>query len=134
MSAVRNTLQTFWSRGIQEERSYAGSWQFKLRGTPWWASGDEAVDSRFLVLKVLEALQAYGWSVAASVDCSRKDSDKSSVIFKTSQPTQSHFFCISLHETDKLRLINAPEDVAKVCESLFFICHFSKEAKSALTL
>lgn len=118
VSAVRNTLQTFWSRGIQEERSYAGSWQFKLRGTPWWASGDEAVDSRFLVLKVLEALQAYGWSVAASVDCSRKDSDKSSVIFKTSQPTQSHFFCISLHETDKLRLINAPEDVAKICQDV----------------
>lgn len=76
VSAVRTTLQTFWSRGIQEERAYATSWQFKLRGNPWWASGDEAVDSRFLVLKILEALQAYGWSVAASIDCSRKDSDK----------------------------------------------------------
>lgn len=118
VSAVRTTLQTFWSRGIQEERAYASSWQFKLRGNPWWASGDEAVDSRFLVLKILEALQAYGWSVAASIDCSRKDSDKSSLIFQTSQPTQSHFFCISLHETDKLRLINAPEDVTKICQDV----------------
>ena len=114
VSAVRNIIQTFWSRGIQEESRYSESWQFKLRGTPWWASGDEAVDSRFLVLKLIEAVQAYGWSVVASVDCSRKDSDKSSLIFRQSQPRQSPFFCLSLNETDKMRLINAPEDVVKV--------------------
>ncbi|XP_078343312.1 uncharacterized protein LOC144629028 [Oculina patagonica] len=118
VSAVRNVLQTFWSRGIQKEERYAESWQFKLRGTPWWASGEEAVDSRFLVLKLIEAMQAYGWSVAAAIDCSRKDQDKSSLLFRQSQPRQSPFFCISLNETDKLRLINAPDDVTKLCQEV----------------
>lgn len=114
VSAVRNTIQTFWARGIQGESRYAESWQFKLRGTPWWASGTEAVDSRFLVLKLIEAIQAYGWSVVTAIDCSRKDSDKSSLLFTQSQPRQSPFFCISLNESDKLRLINAPDNITQV--------------------
>ncbi|XP_068751085.1 uncharacterized protein [Montipora capricornis] len=118
ISAVRNTIQGHWVRGIQRESSYAGSWEFKLKGTPWWADGQEAVESRYLVLKVMESLQAYGWSPIAAIDSSRKDSDKSALIFRQSQPRQSPFFCISLNETDKLRLINTPDDVTKLCQDV----------------
>ena len=114
ISAVRSTIQSHWGKGIQRELNYAGSWEFKLKGTPWWADGHEAVESRYLVLKLMEALQAYGWSPIAAIDNSRKDSDKSSLLFRQSQPRQSPFFCISLNETDKLRLINAPDDVTQV--------------------
>ena len=113
-SAVRDVIQTNWPRGIQEESRYSLSWQFKLRGNPWWASGEEAVISRYLILKIIEAMQAYGWSIVTSIDSSRKLSDKSSLLFRQSQPRQAPVFCISLNETDKLRLINAPEDIAKV--------------------
>lgn len=123
VSVVRNTIQTFWQRGIQEEKDYSGSWQFKLHGTPWHVTGDESVDSRYLVLKVLEALQAHGWSVAAAIDCSRKLSDKSSLIFRRSQPRQSQFFCVSLNGSAQLWLINATEDVTKVCDSLIYFAH-----------
>ena len=114
VSAVRDTIQSCWLRGIQEESRYFKSWEFKLRGNPWWASGEEAVDSRYLILKLIESLQVYGWSVVASIDSSRKLSDKSALLFRQSQPRQSPVFCVSLNETDKLRLINAPEDITKV--------------------
>ena len=114
VSAVRSTIQSFWLKGIQKESRYAESWEFKLKGNPWWASGDEAVESRFLILKLMETLQAYGWSPVTGIDSSRKLSDKSSLLFRQSQPRQSPFFCLSLNETDKLRLINASEDVIKV--------------------
>ena len=114
ISAVRGTIQRHWRKGIQRELRYAESWEFKLKGTPWWTSGDEAVESRFLVLRLMEALQAYGWSPVASIDSSRKLSDKSSLLFRQSPPRQAPFFCISLNGTDKLRLINTPEDVTKV--------------------
>lgn len=114
VSAVRDIIQNTWLKGIQKESRYAGSWEFKLKGTPWWASGTEAVESRFLVLKVMESLQAYGWSPVTAIDSSRKDSDKSALLFRQSQPRQSPFFCISLNESDKLRIINASEDVVKV--------------------
>ena len=117
VSAVRSVIQTNWTRGIQNEERYYESWEFKLRGTPWWASGHEAVDSRYLIVKILEALQSYGWSVIASVDSSRKLSDKSALVFRQSQASQSPVFCLSLNETDKMRLINAPDDIVKVCMS-----------------
>ena len=114
ISAVRDVIQTSWRRGIQQEQRYFDSWEFKLRGNPWWASGEEAVDSRYLVLKLMESMQAYGWIIIASIASSRKLSDKSALLFRQSQPRQAPVFCISLNETDKLRLINAPEDVTKV--------------------
>ena len=120
ISAVRSTIQRNWSKGIQRERAYAGSWEFKLEGTPWWADGTEAVKSRYLVLKLMEALQEYSWSPVAAFDSSRKVSDKSTLLFRQSQPKQSPFFCISLNESDKLRLINAPEDVKKVGAIYFY--------------
>ncbi|XP_067025113.1 uncharacterized protein [Acropora muricata] len=118
ISAVRSTIQSSWLRGIQRESSYAGSWEFKLKGTPWWADGEEAVESRYLILKLMEALQAYGWNPVAAFDSSRKESDKSTLVFRQSQPRQSPFFCISLNESDKLRLINTPEDVTKLCQDV----------------
>ncbi|XP_078342440.1 uncharacterized protein LOC144628243 [Oculina patagonica] len=118
VSPVRNVLQTFWDRGIQKEERYAESWQFKLHGTPWWTSGLDAANSRFLVVKLLEAMQANGWSVVAAIDCSKKTQDKNSLLFRQSQPRQSPFFCISLNETDELRLINAPEDVTELCQEV----------------
>ena len=38
-----------WVNGIQGQRDYAGSFELKLRGNPWFASGFEVVDrNRFL--------------------------------------------------------------------------------------
>ena len=132
VAAVRNTIQSFWSRGIQRDERYADSIVFKLRGTPWCTSGEEAVNSRFVVIKLMEALQACGWIVAANVNCSRKTQDKSSLLFRQSQPRQSPVFCISLNETDKLRLINAPDDVREASDDVILIfssylsCQFVK--------
>ena len=113
-SVVQDIIQRSWYRGIQQVSRYAGSVQFKLNGTPWWADGQETVESRFLILKLLESLQGYGWSAVASLDTSRKVTDKSSFIFRRSQPRQAPFFCVSLNGSTRLRLINAPENVIKV--------------------
>ena len=108
---VRDTINIFWSRGIQREEDHYGAWEFKLRGTPWWADGTEAVHARFLITKIIEALLARGWMIKIGVDVTRKDQDKSVLIFQRSTVPPASIFCLSLNETDKLRLINAPQDV-----------------------
>jgi hypothetical protein len=45
-----------------------GAWEFKINGYPWNASGEETMTTRFLLLKILECLEAHGWSLYASVD------------------------------------------------------------------
>ena len=114
ISVIRETIQACWLRGIQAESNYFGSWEFKLCGNPWWASGTEAVDSRYLILKLIECLQQYGWTIIASIDSSRKPSDKSSLLFRLSQPRRSQVFCVSLNENDKLRLVNVPDNIKRV--------------------
>lgn len=44
------------------------AWEFKIRGYPWRASGEETMSTRLLLLKMLECLESHGWSLYASVD------------------------------------------------------------------
>lgn len=42
--------------------------KLKFHGQPWHASGEETVQSRLLLLKLLEVLERFGYSFYASVD------------------------------------------------------------------
>ena len=46
---IRQTIQTSWHRGIQNEKPYAGAYEFKLSGYPWSGQGIEAVESRIFM-------------------------------------------------------------------------------------
>eukprot|EP00794_Sanderia_malayensis_P017978 gene17978-19775_t len=108
---VKKVIVDHWHRGLQKEQPKFNSHEFKLAGTPWWASGTEAIDSRMLVCRVLQGLMSIGWRVQIGLDLSRKENDKSILMFQRCAPTAAQVFCLSLNETDKIRLINAPENV-----------------------
>jgi hypothetical protein len=42
--------------------------EIKLHGTPWWPSGENTVATRVMVLKLLEVLEAFGFSLYTSLD------------------------------------------------------------------
>jgi hypothetical protein len=44
------------------------AWQFKLHGYPWRPTGEETMQTRILVIRMLETLEREGWSLYASVD------------------------------------------------------------------
>ena len=56
----------------------------------------------------------HGWAIMAALDTSRSLSDTSFLIFRSTPSRSMHYMCLSLNETDKIRLINAPSDVVKV--------------------
>ncbi|KXN69557.1 hypothetical protein CONCODRAFT_7968 [Conidiobolus coronatus NRRL 28638] len=68
INVIRTTIQRFWAKGIQEERSYSVSYEFKLYGYPWSATGEETMKTRMLILKLVELLELHGWSLYASID------------------------------------------------------------------
>jgi len=48
--------------------SLPGVYEFKLLGSPWKASGEKTMDTRRLLLLLLEVLEEYGFTVYASID------------------------------------------------------------------
>lgn len=117
---VRETIMSVWQvmGGVQKEGAYHGSWEFKLKGNPWWSSDNESAMARFLVCKILEALKSRGWSLQASVDISRKSQDKSIFLFSQSLPKSQPVMCLSFCETDKIWLVNAPQQITTVCRDI----------------
>ncbi len=110
-TAVKNAISEGWLRGIQDEKLKFNSYEFKLSGYPWWANGTDAICSRMLMCKILERLMSIGWKVQMAIDLSRKDNDKSVLMFQRCPPGNVSIFCLSLNETDKVRFINAPPNV-----------------------
>jgi hypothetical protein len=41
---------------------------FLLSRYPWWASGEEAISVRLLLMNMLDSMHALGWELHASVD------------------------------------------------------------------
>ena len=117
VARVKDILAHFWARGIQGEKQKGNAYEFKLAGTPWWADGCMAVDTRFLMCKIFEGLWRIGWRVQLAIDLTRKPTDKSVITFQRTAPMQAPIFCLSLNSTDKIRVINAPPSVTQAVVS-----------------
>ena len=112
--SIREIIQTKWPLGIQDERMYAKSHEFKLRGNPWNAHGSDGIPARILMRSLLAHLYGKGWILTASTDVSRKQSDKDTLMFrKQVEPplAKSMWMAISFSHSDRLRLMGAGDDL-----------------------
>ncbi|KAI1344815.1 hypothetical protein F5Y15DRAFT_363703 [Xylariaceae sp. FL0016] len=111
---VRAQIQTYNPRGgIQDERPYGPSHEFKLRGYPWRAHAEDSVTSRRLMNRLLAVLFDAGWTLQVSADVSRKQRDTDTLLFRKqlASPQQCDWLCIAFSRGDRLRLIDAPADL-----------------------
>ncbi|KAJ3181344.1 hypothetical protein HDU85_003658 [Gaertneriomyces sp. JEL0708] len=109
----RYVLQTAWHRGIQSEKDYGGSYQFKMKGYPWYGAGEDSVGARRLVSGIMQYMYRSGWELYVRTDVSRKHWDKDTFIFRhTARTDPAALFCsMAFNRTDRIRLIDAPEDM-----------------------
>ena len=109
--AIKDTVTQHWVGGIQNVEVDQSCFELKLKGTPWFANGQEAAASRRLISRILEKMASLGWYCMTGIDMSRKPNDKSALLFRQGAPLRTSFMCLSLNETDKVRFIDAPENV-----------------------
>ena len=103
---------------IEDESEKEHHAKMKLNGSPWHCSGAEAVQSRQLVARLSEAFLQRGWALTDAIDISRREDDKSMLLFRRCAPTTARFSCICLTSTDHLRLINfspGDQELLKTC-------------------
>lgn len=105
--AVRQTILQNLHQ-IQDESVRDHHAKFKLRGTPWRCSGEEAVRARQLVSRISEMMLQRGWALTDAIDISRREDDKSMLLFRRCAPTAARFSCIALTSSDHLRLVDFP--------------------------
>ena len=103
-----------------EEKDYHGAVEYKLKGSPFAASGMEAIATRRLLCRLLETLRNKGWEVLSAFDISRKLTDKSIFIMQrvSTVRTGVKFASVALSSSDTLRLIDFPSDVRQPLRNL----------------
>jgi len=103
---------------IEDESSKEHHVKLKLNGKPWHCSGKEAVWARQLVGRISEAMLQRGWALTDAIDISRREDDKSMLLFRRCVPSTATIACICLTSTDHLRLIDfspGDQEVLKTC-------------------
>jgi hypothetical protein len=120
---VRNTIIQTWSYGIQREKIISNGWEFKLNGNPWVGRmmiNDETYISAFMINALLQALYNHGWVFIGSIKSGQCQFDLNSLYFRfdsnllqslNSETNSSRFFSLTLNQNDRIRLINAPNDL-----------------------
>ena len=104
--------------GVQGVAPYAGSYELKLYGTPWWADGEDTVKARHVVGHLIARFKSLGWEVAATVDVSRKLQDKTVFIFRQCPPEQQDFCVLSFHGSDKIRFLSNFPDTFSITDGI----------------
>ena len=115
---VRATILRFFQTKEPEVRDYFGAIEFKLKGYPFASSGSEAIATRQLICRLLEAIRDRGYEVVTTIDISRKVTDKSVFLFRRVESAKLKFACIALSDVDRIRLLNFPNQVCKVMRSI----------------
>jgi hypothetical protein len=108
----------FYQTKEPEERDYYGAHEFKIKGYPFACSGSEAVATRQLICRILEALIENGWKCVTTIDISRKMTDKSVLIFRRCESARLKFACLALSDVDRLRIVNFPSQVSNYLRNL----------------
>ena len=122
-NAVRTSILNTWPEGIQNEREFHGSWEFKMSGYPWVPSGDDAIHARRLTRGIMQTLYSHGWVLYISTDISQNQGDKDNLFFRHHDPppAPAEWFSLTFSKSDRLRLIDAPQNVVQdVIEALQF--------------
>jgi hypothetical protein len=93
---------------VQEETTREHHAKLNLGGSPWCSSGAESVRARQLVGRISEAMVGRGWALTDAVDISRREDDKSMLLFRRCPPGATRFCCIALTHVNNLRLVDFP--------------------------
>jgi len=130
ISVIHKVLKDHWHQGIKAEHDNNKSWEYKFSGYPWWGRGPEYIIPRFVVCKILESLQGKGWTIEATIDVTRGTRDKTILVLAPSNShDSSQVMCLSFADRDKIRLINAPDNLVDVCREIL-MKHYCKGIES----
>jgi hypothetical protein len=101
----RNAVVRTWARGIDEERPYGNSHEFKLYGYPWQAIREEAMDACRLVATLLGTLHSLGWVLTLNTNVSINMLEKDTLLFRhqVPSPTPCNWCSIAFSRADRLR-------------------------------
>eukprot|EP00494_Astrolonche_serrata_P024810 UN25070 len=104
-NSITGIIKSTWGN-IQKEEHYGGSYQYKLKGNPWYPSGVEGITSRLLILDVINYLLSQGWKMALSTDVMRKEADTSTIFFvRDYKPLKCNTGFIFPTDWNRLRLM-----------------------------
>ena len=51
VAVVRDCVNQFWYLQVLKQREYHGTVELKLGGCPWWADGNDAIESRYTYIE-----------------------------------------------------------------------------------
>lgn len=125
---VRDAILQTWPRGIQDERLYSGSQEFKLNGNPWSGIGSsDAINSRRMMCRILNVLKSSGWTLKINTTITRKQEDKDTLLFQYSETKAAtekalqepnEWMAVAFSKSDRLRLIDSPAVVSTTIVNL----------------
>ena len=105
---LRNLNAVFplqWYLQLLKTKDYHGTTELKLGGCPWWADGNDAVEARYFISSLVGTLKSNGWEVCGTIDLSRHNNDKSTLLLKQCRPSFAPHMCVSFNKSNRIRLI-----------------------------
>ena len=110
IQAIKTVISKNWPL-IQKESDYHGSYEFKLKGTPWWVRGEHSLPSVSLLCAIFTELRRLGWKTTMNLDISRSKNDKGVFFFIRMPPKESYYCALSLKDCNRIYGVHLHEEI-----------------------
>ena len=107
-NSTRSVIEKYW--GIQNIHDSPGFVEYQLTGHPWQPTPLTDVDTKLFMCTLLKQYYSIGWHVKTTTDLKYYDGIPDLIIFERYNTLQTHVICVSLNDTDKIRVV-APDTI-----------------------
>ncbi len=135
VASVRNAVEEAWSKGIQDERTsqtkYGEVFEFKLRGNPWFQSGEQSAMCRRTLLSIISHMSRSSWRLLSATNL-KGGTDSMFFIREDNQAILMpgrELAMVSLNRHDRVRLINFDESAKHVVRSSITRAYQNRQPK-----
>lgn len=101
-------LDKYW--GLRNIHDSPGFVEYHLKGNPWEPTQAADTETKLLLCTLVKHYYSIGWHLKGTTDFKYYDGVPDVILFEKFDPFQTHVICVSLNDTDKIRVI-APDNI-----------------------
>ncbi|KAF4734217.1 hypothetical protein FOZ63_027153 [Perkinsus olseni] len=104
-----------WLHGVRQEGGRDNAYEWRLNGSPWGTQGEDSVEVRIMMGKILQKMWSLGFELMPKIDYTGRLAETSLMIFRKSSGAmrvpEEPIVCVSFYDIDEVRISSTDDSL-----------------------
>ncbi|KAF4673688.1 hypothetical protein FOL46_006669 [Perkinsus olseni] len=104
-----------WLHGVRQEGGKDNAYEWRLNGSPWGVQGEDSVEVRIMMGKILQKMWSLGFELMPKIDYTGRLAETSFMVFRKSSGAmrvlEEPIVCVSFYDIDEVRISSTDDSL-----------------------